>query len=120
MIENTDIMSFIFKLCVILILSLIIRLKPKILENFEQVEDMIIEYDINKKISLDQYKLAKKAILEIKNRGIEDDKIISIYKKQLEEICLLIDKNCYLPEFKIAKPKDIIEKIQIYHPEFLK
>lgn len=120
MIDNAEVMSVVFKICILLALSFVIKLKPKISENFEQIEDLIIDFDINKKISSDQYKQAKKAISEIKSSGLMEDKIITIYKEQLEEICLLIDKNCYLQDFKMETPKDIIEKIQVYHPNFLK
>ena len=44
MIDNAELMSVVFKICILLALSFVIKLKPKISENFEQIEDLIIDF----------------------------------------------------------------------------
>ena len=124
MIENSTALSgiflVIFKLCILLAFTFVLKLKPKIFENFENTEEIIAKFDLNKKIISDHYKEAKLALSEIKKMSLEYDELVHIYKNRLEEIVFLIDKKSYLPEFQMDSPKNLILKIQERHQNFLK
>ena len=124
MIEDLNAFSGIFpiilKLFILFSFTFILKLKPKIYNNFEDSEDIIANFDINKKIISDQYKEARSILSEIKKMNLQEDPEILIYKSKLEEFCFLIEKVCYLPEFNLCNPKDIISKIRKNHENFLK